>query len=278
MLDKLLASEQLPKEIDVQVGTIHSFQGDECDIIFAVYNTPPSISSSTEMFLNKKNIINVSISRARDYLFIVMPDDNTENISNLRLIKKVESLIKHTNAWTEFSSPTLEGLMFGDAKYLENNAFSTSHQNVNVYGLPEKLYEVRTEDAAIDVQLHKSVSTSKAEQMLENIIDTDNCKASNDLNENAIPETLREDAIILPFKGAINGRCHLIPYEGKLKNHTIRKTVCMFIALLKNGQKKMISVSVIEEERSIFISKEMYKCYAQSLSSSKEIELRRTFF
>lgn len=67
MIDKLLAAERLPQEVDVQVDTIHGFQGDECDIIFAVFNTPPTISSSEQMFLNKKNIINVSISRARDF-------------------------------------------------------------------------------------------------------------------------------------------------------------------------------------------------------------------
>ena len=106
------------------------------------------------MFLNKLNIVNVSISRARDYLFIVMPDDETENIDNLSLIKHVEQLVHDTDAWNEFSSPALEDLIFGDPKYLENNTFSTSHQNVNVYGLPEKCYEVRTEDTAVDIQIH----------------------------------------------------------------------------------------------------------------------------
>lgn len=160
LIDKLLASESLPSEIDVQVGTIHSFQGDECDIIFAVFNTPPSISSSKEMFLNKQNIINVSISRAKDYLFIVMPDDNTEGISNLHLVKRVENLIQHTDAWNEFQSTALEDLMFGDPNYIENNVFSTSHQSVNVYGLPEKRYEVRTEDNAVDIQIHKDAPST----------------------------------------------------------------------------------------------------------------------
>lgn len=155
IIDKLLASERLPKEIDIQVGTIHGFQGDECDIIFAVFNPPPTISASKDMFLNKNNIINVSISRAKDYLFVVMPDDNTENICNLRLVKKVEDLIKATDAWNEFETPDLETLMFGDSHYLENNAFSTSHQCVNVYGLPEKQYEIRSEDTAVDVQIHR---------------------------------------------------------------------------------------------------------------------------
>ncbi|MDD6656945.1 MAG: DEAD/DEAH box helicase [Lachnospiraceae bacterium] len=168
MIDKLLASENLPKEVDVQVGTIHGFQGDECDIVFAVFNTPPSISASKEMFLNKKNIINVSISRARDYLFVVMPDDETENIDNLRLVKRVEGLIQSTDAWNEFASPDLEDLMFGDSKYLENNAFSTSHQSVNVYSLPEKIYEVRTEDTAVDVQIHRELGQVAPVEKLAN--------------------------------------------------------------------------------------------------------------
>jgi len=157
LIDKLLASEKLPKEVDVLVGTIHGFQGDECDIIFSVFNTPPTISNSNEMFLNKRNIINVSISRARDYLFVIMPDDDTENVNNLRLVKRVERLIKGTSVWTERLSPALEEMMFGNDHFLEDNAFSTSHQSVNVYGLPEKRYEVRTEDSAVDIQIHRGL-------------------------------------------------------------------------------------------------------------------------
>ena len=158
MIDKLLSSEELPKEINIQVGTIHGFQGDECDIIFAVLNTPPVINDSKDMFLNKKNIINVSISRARDYLFIIMPDDDTDNINNLKLIKNVESLIKETEVWTETLTPELEEKIFGDKHCIENNSFSTSHQSVNVYGLPEKCYEIRTEDNAVDIQIHRNIN------------------------------------------------------------------------------------------------------------------------
>lgn len=84
-----------------------------------------------------------------------MPDDNTEEISNLRLVKRVESLIKNTDEWNEFLSQHLENLIFSNPNYLENNTFSTGHQSVNVYGLPEKRYEIRTEDNAVDVQIHK---------------------------------------------------------------------------------------------------------------------------
>ena len=45
--------------------------------------------------------------------------------------------------------------MFSEPRWLEDNSFSTSHQSVNVYGLPEKRYEVRSEDAAVDIQIHR---------------------------------------------------------------------------------------------------------------------------
>jgi superfamily I DNA and/or RNA helicase len=155
LIDKLLNSIILPKNIDVQVGTIHGFQGDECDIIIALFNPPPSISTHRDMFLNKLNIVNVSISRAKDYLFILMPDDDTENIENLSLIKKIERLCKEQLAWGERLSPTIEEMMFGSKTYLEDNSFSTSHQLVNIYGRPEKRYEVRSEENAVDVQLYE---------------------------------------------------------------------------------------------------------------------------
>ena len=155
LIDKLMTATTFPKNIDVQVGTIHGFQGDECDIIIALFNPPPSISASKEMFLNKLNIINVSISRARDYLFVIMPDDDTENVDNLTLIKKVEKLCKEQSCWIEQQSPSIEELIFGSKSYLEDNSFSTSHQLVNVYGKPEKRYEIRSEDNAVDVQIHE---------------------------------------------------------------------------------------------------------------------------
>lgn len=155
LIEKLVGSEEIPKQIDVQVGTIHGFQGDECDIIIAVFNSPPSISDNPNMFLNKRNIINVSISRAKDYLFMLMPDDYTENINRLYRIKRVEQVIEESGSYEKSFSPGWEHIIFGSETYLEDNAFSTGHQSVNVYGLPEKRYEVRSEDSAVDVQIHR---------------------------------------------------------------------------------------------------------------------------
>ena len=84
-----------------------------------------------------------------------MPDDETENVDNLLLIKKMESIIKESDDYTEYSSNYIEQLMLGNPNYLEENSLSTSHQSVNVYGLLEQKYEIRSEDNAIDIQIHK---------------------------------------------------------------------------------------------------------------------------
>ncbi len=141
--------------IEIGCSTIHGFQGDECDIIITVFNPPPYISDNPEMFLNHQNIINVAISRARDYLFVLMPDDKTDRVNRLFLIKSLEHLIKRSGAYVETDSHTLEQAMMGTPNFLEDNSFSTGHQLVNVYGQPEKRYEIRSEDSAVDIQVHR---------------------------------------------------------------------------------------------------------------------------
>jgi hypothetical protein len=144
-----------PDVVEIQVNTIHGFQGDECDIIIAVFNPPPAISRSPKMFLNKQNILNVAISRARDYLFIVMPDNDTEGVENLHKIADIETLVKSSCAFSEYASRTVEKMIWGNESYLEDNTFSTGHQMVNVYRKSEHYYEVRSDGSAIDVQIHE---------------------------------------------------------------------------------------------------------------------------
>ena len=144
-----------PHGVEIQVGTIHGFQGDECDIIIAVFNPPPTISASPKMFLNKQNILNVAVSRARDYLFIVMPDDQTEGFGKLRRLSRIENLVRESGIFSEYESHEVEEVILGNAHHLEENTFSTGHQMVNVYRKPERYYEVRSDDSAIDVQIHE---------------------------------------------------------------------------------------------------------------------------
>ncbi|WP_295070291.1 ATP-binding protein [uncultured Fibrobacter sp.] len=156
LIGNLLRRTKLPQNISVLSGTVHSFQGDECDIMITVFNTPENISSSDKMFLNHKNIINVAISRARDYLFVLMPDEKTVGIDKLTIIPKLAELMQDSNC-RNFESHELEKWMFDNENFLEENTFSTGHQSVNVYSEPEKRYEVRSEDDAIDIQIFNIV-------------------------------------------------------------------------------------------------------------------------
>ncbi len=155
LIDRLMSSVTLPDSVNVQVGTIHGFQGDECDIVLVVLNTPPGITSSPKLFLNKQNVLNVAISRSKDYLFVIMPDNQTENIFKLQKIKRIEDLMRHSGHFTEQTTSSVEKIMFYNEKFIENNSFATSHQTVNVYGQPEMRYEIRSEDTAVDIQVHR---------------------------------------------------------------------------------------------------------------------------
>ena len=83
-----------------------------------------------------------------------MPDDETENIQNLKLVRKIENLCRRDSSYTEHLSNDIEQIIFKSNNYLEENSFSTSHQQVNVYRKPEKRYEIRSEEFAVDVQIH----------------------------------------------------------------------------------------------------------------------------
>ena len=52
----------------------------------------------------------------------------------------------------------------------------------------------------------------------------------------------------------------------------------MFVPQMRKGQEKMVTVSVVEEDRIIYIEKSMFKQYERGLSEPEGIELRRTIY
>ena len=263
LIQKLLANEQIPDEVEVQVDTIHGFQGDECDIVFAVFNTPPKITSSPNMFINKRNIVNVAISRARDYLFVIMPDDETDGIGNAVRINEVEKLIKRSTHWSDTTSSEIERRLFNDPKYLENNTFSTGHQSVNVYGLPEKRYEVRTEDSAVDVQTHKEIPATRSEN-------------SSQKKTSKVPQ---EEFAYVPVNVPVNTKYgsgyqivqyRLVPYRGKLETRANKKFGIRYVQQNQNGKKRRFTVYLLEEEKLLYIAEDDFKVFDRS----KPITLR----
>lgn len=157
MIERLIEQlDSIPENIHFSVGTIHGFQGDECDMVFVVFNPPKAMASQPDkIMLNKKHIINVAISRARDYLFLLIPHKDTEGYANLREINTLGRIVISTcqGEYQFFTSDDIERILFGRTKYLEENTFVTSHQMANVYTEAGVKYEVRIDDNSVDVQI-----------------------------------------------------------------------------------------------------------------------------
>ena len=161
LITKLIEQiSDIPSEVKVNVGTIHSFQGDECNIVFAVFNPPTNLKSgATEAHINNTNIINVAISRAQDYLCILMPSPDCEGYRNLIGLNQLGHIAKNQlKDMSGILNPgDVERLIFGSPNYLYNNIFVTSHQTANVYTKPAAHYEVRCDDKSIDIQVDETV-------------------------------------------------------------------------------------------------------------------------
>ena len=158
MIEKLIEQVSgLPQNVEINVGTIHGFQGDECDAIFVVLNPPVGLKGAADkVFLNDKNIINVAISRARDYLFVMYPHKSTDGFDKLYEMKKLGRIMNETGKDVlEYTCDDIERIIFGKPFYIEHNSFVTTHQLANVYTEGAKKYEVRIDTASVDIQISK---------------------------------------------------------------------------------------------------------------------------
>ena len=144
------------ENIEIITGTSHGFQGDECDIVIAVMNPPSSgMKRAADLtFINKSNILNVAISRAKDYLFVLIPSKDYECFDSLYEVKKLGRIMSSQKC-KFYSSDDLEKVMFGKMHYIEDNTFVTTHQTTNVYSDPFAKYEIRIDDTAMDVQINE---------------------------------------------------------------------------------------------------------------------------
>jgi hypothetical protein len=131
----------------VKCGTVHSFQGDECDIMILLLNSPSNLSAGCHAL--NENIINVGISRAKDYLFIVTSDTNDPKFftrNNLGLLAQKDR--------ADFHCLDLEPIIFGKKDFILNNTDIRCHLPVNVYSDSWAKYDVRLSDEAIDIQIN----------------------------------------------------------------------------------------------------------------------------
>ncbi|WP_299051691.1 AAA domain-containing protein [uncultured Polaribacter sp.] len=164
LINKMIESLDLKHNLTVIIDTVHGFQGDECDIVYFIVNPPSNSISSPNYgaFVHKNFLINVAISRAKDYLVILYPDDKTQGINNLVKINKnnidsIEDILKNKmNLKLEditIHSSAVEEKLFKDFNFIEKNIITNKHQLVNVYNVAQKKYLVRESSTAIDIQI-----------------------------------------------------------------------------------------------------------------------------
>ena len=144
---------ELLKYITKNLNDNHA--GDECDIVIAIMNPPTSgLKRTADMtFINYKNILNVAISRARDYLIMLIPNKDYENFDSLYEVKDIGRKMTKIGC-SLYTSDQIEKLMFGKQIQIENDTFVTTHQMTNVYGNPFAKYEVRIDQNALDIQVN----------------------------------------------------------------------------------------------------------------------------
>lgn len=155
LINKLIEQRtDIPSNVEILVGTIHGFQGDQCDIIITVLNPPTGIKvAADKIMLNNRNIINVAISRASDYLFILLPHPDSYGYENLIEINKLCGIAnRKCSSVALFNSEVIEKAIFNKSDFIESNTFVTTHQVANVYTSASGLYEVRIDENAVDIQ------------------------------------------------------------------------------------------------------------------------------
>lgn len=155
-IQKIYNQSSLPYDnIEVIFGSAHGFQGDQCDIIIAVINPPASgMKRAADMtFVNNRNILNVAISRASDYLYLLIPEKDYECFDSLYEIKKIGRKMNALKC-SFTPSDTIEKIMFGKSQHIETNTYVTSHKMTNVFNETLTKYEVRIDENAIDIQIN----------------------------------------------------------------------------------------------------------------------------
>ena len=150
-----MQTPNIPVNVKITVGTVHRFQGGLCNFMFVVLNPPAGMKVAADrIFLNNKNILNVAISRAQDFLCILLPHCDTDGYENLYEINKIGRIaMKDSANVAHYTCDQIEEIILGRKFFIENNAFVTSHQLTNVYTKAVKRYEVRIDENSVDIQL-----------------------------------------------------------------------------------------------------------------------------
>lgn len=172
----VLQIPDIPTNVKVVVGTVHRFQGGQCNLMFVVLNPPLGIkNASNRIFLNNKNILNVAISRAQDNLCVLLPHSDTDGYENLYEINNIGTIAtRNSKDVASYTCDQIEEILFSRKFFIENNTFVTSHQLANVYSRASKRYEVRIDEKSVDIQLGSVSRGYTLQEIKKTNLDGDN--------------------------------------------------------------------------------------------------------
>ncbi|MDG4945707.1 AAA domain-containing protein [Weeksellaceae bacterium KMM 9713] len=151
LMNRLVSSLDLNNSnISIYCDTVHGFQGDECDIVFFVVN-PNNVkyTGHPNSLLSKEYIYNVAISRARDYLVVLHPQE----IKNPH-IRQIEKYAQQGMV-SKINSREIEKYLFDKESFIEENTFVTTHDTINFFEGFEWRYYIKRSNSAIDFQLNE---------------------------------------------------------------------------------------------------------------------------
>jgi hypothetical protein len=149
LMNKLITSSGISKNITVFCDTVHGFQGDECDIVLFVVNPNNTYyTGHPNSLLSKEYIYNVAISRAKDHLWIICPFNTINNNVHVNKLMEVAG-----NSKTLVQTDKLEQYLFGRKDYIDNNTYISGHNIINVFGQVERRYFIKAGTTAIDIHI-----------------------------------------------------------------------------------------------------------------------------
>jgi hypothetical protein len=155
LMSKMIENQSYQNNnVVITTDTVHGFQGDENNIIISVFN--PSGNGQNighSRFLKKEYILNVAISRAEDYLIMLMPDTKSDGWHQLPELSSIVNLSRDfgNEIFAEINSSDIEQKLKRDNHYFSKNTFSSAHQKVNIYGKPNLPFMIRLGDNTIDL-------------------------------------------------------------------------------------------------------------------------------
>ena len=95
------------------------------------------------------------MSRARDYLFFIMPQGQPKGMVIKRQLSDIVNTPTMTKEKAMFRCADLEKIIFGEENYITSNTHVTCHMPVNVYCEDSSIYEVKISENALDIKINE---------------------------------------------------------------------------------------------------------------------------